>query len=178
MIRIQENQDPRLEQILYRPQHNRKEFFNQVPETDIEQAFEEYLAGAVASFDMDPFEEPVATKIKTYIRNAPMYDGTLYRLENEIPETKNLKVRDVLYRRICSWTKSYLALKDMVANAFEDDPIILTVYHPVAINVEGYSGFYDQRESLSYGKFKVIKTGTVHMHGKAIKTFGLYQIGF
>lgn len=182
MIKIQESiaQDKRLEDIFYRPHHNKKEFFEQPQETDVEQALEEYLAGTMASFDKDPFEPEVAEKLRMYIRNAPGYPYMLFRYEAKTERNSDLKVNDLINFRISSWTKSYEAVKEMIEtdpNGVED-VVLFVSENLTAINVEGYSGFYEQRESLTYGKFKVIKIGSVGINGKRVKYYKVMQVGF
>ena len=182
MIRINESFDfdPRLENIFYSPTHKQKEFFYDKPQTDVEEGLEEYLAGTMASFDRDPFEPEIADKLRRYIRNAPGYPYMLFRYEPKTERNDDLKVNDVINFRISSWTKSYKAVKEMIEtdpNGVED-VVLFTSENLTAINVEGYSGFYEQRESLTYGKFKVKKISSVGIDSKRVKVYEVIQIGF
>lgn len=154
--------DKRLQDRFYAPSHERHQFFNEKPTTDIESAFEEYLAGAVASFDMDPFDDEVSEKLKTYILNAPV-GPTLYRIEAELKDTANCAPGVVIYRRLSSWSKSLEAILDMANNLSKEDIVILKLVNARSINVEGYAYFYEQRESITYGNLRVIGVDRLHI---------------
>ncbi len=135
------------------------EYFETDRKTDIEQELEEYLGGAIFSGDEDPFTDKVVAKLKEYIKNSPMSTNSIYRIEELIPQTRNLRVGSRFYRRISSWSKSQKAVLEMandLPNGNPADAIILAMVNPHAINVEGYSYFYYQRESLSCGNLEVI----------------------
>lgn len=154
--------DKRLQDRFYAPSHERHQFFNEKPSTDIESAFEEYLAGTMASFDMDPFSDEVSEKLKAYIRNAPV-GPTLYRIEAEIKDTANCAPGFVIYRRLSSWSKSLEAVLDMANDMSKEDIVILKLINARSINVEGYGYFYEQRESITYGNLKVIGVDRLHI---------------
>lgn len=159
---------------LYSLSHHREEFFNIENKSDLELALEEYIAGGYE------FNSEHEKQLQKYVRNSPVSTFRLYRVDNH----KDLVVSGYLeLPKLTSFTKSYNFWKDTLSNDndYGLEPMCAFILLPGthSINIEGYGGFYEQRESLTYGKFNVVKEQRIKNYiNEIIPLYTIKQVGF
>lgn len=95
------------------------------------------------------------------LQSAPETNTELYRVEEIASYNKNLKVGDDFTMGIRSFTKSESYIKKIVSGEDVDSGIENPIVYEVvgaskSLNIEGYSMFDEQHESITGGKFKVV----------------------
>jgi hypothetical protein len=142
---------------LYGPQKP-MQYFNETELDPLENSIVEFTGGGIS------FSGNEAVQITSLIKNAEDSTKPLFRIEEAAFQLKNMKAGDVYESGIRSFSKSTKFVDDTLGDFSDMDytepAIIKIVGSSKSLNIQGYSMFTDQAESLTAGKFEVLNTTT------------------
>jgi len=142
---------------LYGPQKP-MQYFNEPGLDPLENSIVEFTAGGVS------FSGNEATQVTDLIKNAEAKSKPLFRIEEAAFQLKNMSKGDVYESGIRSFSKSTKFVDDTLSDFSDMDytepAIIKIVGSSKSLDIQGYSMFTDQAESLTTGSFEVLKTTT------------------
>jgi len=129
------------------------EFFNKDNLTSLENNIVEYTGGGVF------FTPSQTAQVNALIKASPVKDAPLYRVEESTSQWENIKAGDTFDRDIQSYSKSNEFVKENLKGNYDidyDEPVLIKITGgQKSLNIQGYSSFKEQEESLTSGKFKV-----------------------
>jgi len=147
------------------------EFFNVGGLTQLEDELVEFSAGnspipfvservmaRTGIEKLDPRDVKTVNALMEYIDNASAKEEILYRLESGVSRNLSLKKGDVYSAGIRSYSKSSAFVKDTLEEEIFDNPVLFKVVgKSKSLNIQAYSSFGEQLESVTAGNFKVLK---------------------
>jgi SPP1 gp7 family putative phage head morphogenesis protein len=123
-------------------------------------------------------DEAFALNVLRLIDEAPQRSAPVYRLEELASHNKNLREGDTIIYGMRSFSRSKEWVNQVVAGEYDVDfssPVLLEVKNCRAINVEPFSYFKEQEESLTAGHFKISSVKNMKIKGQIVKHIVLEQ---